>query len=494
MRPGVFVAVTLWLTPVMAVGLHAFGVPNLPGLVVGLMLAAAVGWGVSRPLASALEPASGARVLVVATALFAAVAIVQIARVSVFMADPARVDYSYNPADRWRTAHCCLTAYAEATRFATEGSRNIYDMELYEPRTLGPLKVDSFHYPPPFLLLPAALRAIRPDFFQLRALWFTMQALILAGTVLGLACWLRGRAGTHALIGGTFLLATPQVVYSLQQGNFQITAVCVATAALILIGTGRVKRGAGLLAYVTAAKIFPGILIIYLAAARQWRAVAWTAACGIALLVMTLVLFGRAPLVDFVRDEVPRISSGAAFPQSERSSIAQVNQSVYGLTVRLRRLGAGWLDAPTGLAIASVFGLFVIALAGAAGWKSRLDLSGPAGRLRLVQLALALISLGSFRSPFVGFYGLVGTFWLLTLLAAEARTARALLGALTLIAVYSACNWRVPSPTYEPTTFVLVGSAALFLIALGVNLYAVMRAVRAPHAIDARRAVAVTGA
>ncbi|HWM70349.1 MAG TPA: hypothetical protein VNO35_27495 [Steroidobacteraceae bacterium] len=63
-----------------------------------------------------------------------------------------------------------MSAYFEAARFAQMGAENVYDATLYQPRHIGALKVDSYHYPPPFLLLPRALRLITTDFFQFRAL------------------------------------------------------------------------------------------------------------------------------------------------------------------------------------------------------------------------------------------------------------------------------------------------------------------------------------
>ena len=60
------------------------------------------------------------------------------------------------PGDRFRVEHCCLTAYGEAARVAVEGG-DVYDREFYWPggvrRRIGPLTVDPYHYPPPFLLV-----------------------------------------------------------------------------------------------------------------------------------------------------------------------------------------------------------------------------------------------------------------------------------------------------------------------------------------------------
>jgi alpha-1,2-mannosyltransferase len=475
---GVAAGITLWLTPVMAVGVHAFGAPFLASVAIGLAIAAAIAWRVARPMAATIAPALRVPVVAIVVALLAAAAIVQIGRISIYMGDPSRTDCSYQASDPWRSRHSCMTAYFEAIRFSADAAANIYQMNLYEPRVIGPLKVDSFHYPPPFLLLPKAVQAIAPDIFQFRAMWFVMQSTILVAVVFGLAGWIGGRPGAYVSAGGVLTLASPQAIYSLQQGNIQSTALPVAAAALVLMCAGRVAAGAPVLAYAAAAKIFPGILIVYLVAARQWRALVATAICGIAIVALTFALFGARPFQDFVRHELPRISSGAAFPQSERPDTMSPNMSVYGLTVRARALGARVLDQRRGLAVASLYGFLVIALAGAAGWRHRSDLSQPFDRLRLAQIAIALLMLGSFRSPFVGFYGLLAAVWLMTVAAATARSTGTLLLSWFGIAAFAIAHAFVPSPSMPSRPAYLVFSGLVFCTALVFGVIVLVRAVR----------------
>jgi alpha-1,2-mannosyltransferase len=482
MRNRVFVAATLWLTPVMAVGLIGVGLARVAAIVIGFVLAAAIGRWASGLLTATLSVVlGGRRALTIAVLLVAAVAIVQIARESVYMADSTKPAYSVVPGDPWRVEHSCMSAYFEAARFAQAGTENLYDVALYQPRHIGLLKVDSYHYPPPFLLLPRALRLVTTDFLQLRALWFAIQTLVFAGAVAALAVWIGGRIGAFALLGGLVVLTTPTVLYSLQMGNFQTTAVALGAAALVLLVTRRIKTGAPILAYVALSKIFPGLLVVYLLLARRWLAVAWTAASGVALLALTVLVLGTDPFADFVHHEVPAISDGHAFPQSERPNVAASNLSIYGLTVRLRFLGATWLDQPMGLKVASVYGLIVLALAALAGWKGRIDLSNPSGRVLLVQTGLALMSLASFRSPFVGGpYGLVATLWLLTLLASASRDRRSgVLWSLAFVAC-AVANRLTPSPYFPATTFWLAVSGGLFVFVLGVNTWCVLRLILSP--------------
>ena len=170
--------------------------------------------------------------------------------------------YSLAPDDVFRTQHSCMSSYAEAARFLDEGASNIYDARMYQPRFLGALKVDPYHYPPPFLLVPRAVRAATGDFFRFRALWFAFQMLVMATALIMVAVWLGGTAGTIALTGSVLFLGLPGVLYGFQQGNFQVTAAPICVVAIILMSGRHLPSGTMLLAYAAAAKIFPGVLVV----------------------------------------------------------------------------------------------------------------------------------------------------------------------------------------------------------------------------------------
>lgn len=476
MRIWMLSGLALWLIPLMIVGGLGLGLPLGAAIPAGALVATAL----STPLSALLERSVGAallssRALRVATLACTLAAVIQIALLSVFIADPHRPRFSTSPGDPFRREHSCMSSYAEAARFLAEGGHDIYDGTRYQPRFIGPLKVDPYHYPPPFLLIPQGIHAIAGDFFRFRALWFVLQGLVLLGTIIAVAAWVRDAGGAFALAGGALLLAAPPVLYTLQQGNFQATAAPLTGLACMLIASRRLPAGAALLAYTAAAKIFPGIILVYLAAARRWRVLAWTAALGMLLLGVTLLTQGTRPTSDFLTHALPEISSGAAFPHTERPNSAAVNGSVYGMTVRLRRLGMSMLDQPAGMQIASVYGVLVIGVAAFAGWRARERNEDGMGRLRFLQVIVGLVDLASFRSPFVGAtYGVISTLWLMTLIGAAfwpSRTAWAWFAGSFGLAL---AVWWIPSPSYPPTPLTLVVSGLLFLVTLGVNAWAVM--------------------
>ena len=492
-----------WLTPVLTTGLAGLGVPIVPAVAIAVLSAgAAAAWGVwIRRGADWILDAllAGPRIWLVVMFAAAIVACASYGRLTVFMIDSSRVNCSYVPSEPFRSGHSCYSAYAEGARFAAAGGGiNIYETALYTPagppgaRRLigGNLRVDSYHYPPPFLLAPGALRLVAPEFAASRAIWFMLQSLLIAAALVMVSRWIGGVPGAWAAAAGWLVLASPAVMLTLQQGNFQITVFSLALIAFVLIARGRELSGGVLLAYATVAKIVPGVLVLFLLTTRRWRAVAYIAAFSLILCGLTIAAFGWKPISDFVWYELPKISSGEAFPQTETPGTVLMNVSVYGETVRMRRLftswfGLDWFGPGVGRAIAGIYGLIVVLLAAVAGWVvwKRGWLAGigsatprPETRLRMAQVVLALLSLTAFRSPFVGFfYGFIGTQWLLTLLAAEASTTMARAVWLVGFGVLAAANVLTPSPPapqslIPPPLMWVVATSLIFSTALLLNL------------------------
>jgi alpha-1,2-mannosyltransferase len=503
-----------WLAPVLTAGLVGLGLAIVPAVVVAVALAgAATTWAVwmRRGVDWVLDVfLAGPRIWLVVIVAAAVAACVWNGRLTVFMIDSSRVSCSYEPGDPFLRNHSCFSAYSEAARFAAAGDVNIYDSRLYAPETTagprrligGALRVDPYHYPPPFLLLPGAIRLVAPEFLATRAIWFMVQSLLLAAALVMISRWIGGVPGAWAAALGWLVLASPAVLMTLQVGNFQVTVYSLAIIAFVLVSTKRELTGAAILAYATAGKIVPGVLVLFLLAARRWRAVIYTAAFSVLLCAITVAVFGWRPIGDFISHEMPLLASGEAFPQTERITTPLMNLSVYGETVRLRTVlaawfGLHWFGPEVGRPIASFYGLIVVLLTAGAGWLAgqrgwlakgtgrgeveSLALT-PETRIRLAQLVLALLSLTAFRSPFVGsIYGYLGTMWLLTLLAAEATTPMKRAGWLAAFGLVGAAMLLMPSPL-PPQTLIppplpwFVASSVAFSSVLLLNLGVVARA------------------
>ena len=57
MRIGVFIGAALWLAPVITVGVIGLGMPPIKAFLIASILAVAIAWLVSRPLATTLAAA-----------------------------------------------------------------------------------------------------------------------------------------------------------------------------------------------------------------------------------------------------------------------------------------------------------------------------------------------------------------------------------------------------------------------------------------------------
>ena len=450
-----------WIVPVMAAGVAVLSgrVPRLP-----LHLAR------RHPAAAAIWVAS------------LAVAVTFSVRTSLFAHYPDAPRFSVAAGDRFREEHLCMTAYAEAARLLGVAGVNVYDPELYRPggvpRRIGRFTVDYYHYPPPFLLLPAALRGLVPDFFDFRRVWFAAQTTAVVGLWLGIAWWVGGATGPRFALAGVVPMALPVTWAAIQVGNVQTTVIAVALAGAMAVASGRSATGATLLTAAALGKIFPGVLLAHVLAWHRRRVAAWVIASGFGILGLTAALFGIDIFRAFLFGELPRMLSGDAFSQTELPWTAAVNQSIYGVTVKLRQLGVDALDRETGKMVTrglvGLLGLAVVAV----GWQvvRTASLDGDEARLATLAIAFGFLNLASFISPFVGgAYGAVYTIWLAALVAVSTfpgtiRVGFAVAGALLFVANALASS---PRPGVVPSAATLVLSTAGSALLLGINIAAV---------------------
>ncbi len=412
------------------VGLRGLGAPSVLAMLVVVLLSVAVVLLLSRRLPVALDGMWKQRPwLSAAWLLIGLVALVQTARLSAFMLDPAQPQYSLFPGDQWMVEHCCLTAYSESARLTGEREENIYNVDLYRgvdptrPRKLGSFGVDAYHYPPTFLLLPLGVRGVvGGEFESVRAVWFGMSALALM-LAIGLVAYRLEPEGQLRTIGMAPLIwCSMPVLSGLQMSNVQILVVAISAIALASFPRlrtpdksgsfgGQARRaavGGMLLAMSAVAKIFPGILFVYLLARRKWREAAWTAGSAVVLTVLALVVVGPAPFQAFVEYELPRLSSGEAFsrPFSRAFAVAR-NMSPFGIPLKLGWLGIPGMTLEVGRVVSMIY---VLGVVGLAIWSGRRQ---PRSSTEAISVWLSLLSLGTLASPFApANYVLVSLVWL----------------------------------------------------------------------------------
>ncbi|HKQ60368.1 MAG TPA: glycosyltransferase family 87 protein [Candidatus Polarisedimenticolaceae bacterium] len=379
-----------------------------------------------------------------------ALALVQLARLAVFTVAPAHAGWSWMPWSDWEVRHSCLTAYYVAAD-AVDNQPNVYDDVLYslpdtdptgprKPRMLGPFRVDVYEYPPPFLLLPQALMLVTPDFEHLRIVWFALNCSVVLAALLVVTRSLGPTLGTRALLLSPLALVAFPVVSMLQKGNVQAMVIGASMLAMVLFERRRDWAGGALLAFVTASKLYPGLLIVYLLARRQWRAVAWTAVFGVGFALVTLALLGWEPYAAFL-DHLPGLLGGESFPAFRNPVARAINYSIPGLVFKLGLFGVPGMSFGAAKIVGWIYTLIALAVV---YMLARHTLSTAEAPL----VWLAIIILATLRSPFLPQgYGGFPALWLLTLLAASYPTTAKTLG-LTLLAwialnVYWPMDWPV---------------------------------------------------
>jgi alpha-1,2-mannosyltransferase len=187
---------------------------------------------------------------------------------------------------------------------------------------------------------------------------------------------------------------------------------------MLAFSARRAAVGGLLLAVAILAKVFPAVVLPWLLFRRDFRALGWTLAWGVASTALTLALLGPAPFADFFSGHLPRLASGSAFAFDEAwpelaGLVLADNQGAFGLA---RKLGA---DKPLAAMVGRWFGLLVLAVAAFAGWRS-----GQASRWGRAASWLGLLGLGSLASAGAwGDYVPSVAVWLLALVAQRAVEA-----------------------------------------------------------------------
>jgi hypothetical protein len=442
----------------------------VPGLLAGALFAGLAGRAAHVGLA--LDESAVPRALRVLAAVAALLALVQLGRLTVFMTDASRTGFSQFPSSAWELKHSCLTAYHVAGAAVGEG-RNVFDPALYnapdddptrqrKPAMLGPFTIDVYEYPPPFLLLARALHVAAPDFFRLRALWHGVTIALLLAATIAAAGLLDAGARTRALLLAPLFWVAPPTMSALQKGNVQIAIAAFCVLALALFHRRLFAAGGLLLAFATLAKLFPGMLVVYLLARRRWHAVAWTAAMGAAILAVSLLDTGLEPYRAFLH-HLPGLLGGEAFPAFRNPTAMAINLSIPGIAFKLKLLGVPGMGFPASKVLGWIWTVVILGVTVVLGRRTRDD--------REILSWLAVLVLATLRSPFLPqAYGAMPPLWLLTLFAATlVPTARTLL--LTLAAVLVFAHYEPQdTPISLGLRLALVGVTQVAMIALPLLL------------------------
>jgi alpha-1,2-mannosyltransferase len=416
---------------------------------VGVLAAGLIGWVLWKRELIVLDESGCTRGLKIISALGTLVALGMLARVAVFMADPTKVGFSLIPSSPWEREHSCVSAYYVAGK-AASSTPNIYDSGLFtapdddltkprKPAKLGAFRIDVFEYPPPFLVVPRALRLVAPEFLSFRSLWFGLTGVVILLGLLLVARALGPVAGTRAVLLAPLVLAAMPTVSALQKGNVQLLVIALAMLAMLLFQRKHRAAGGALLAYATVSKLFPGMLVVYLMARREWRAVIWTAAFSVALVVVAMADIGWRPYVAFLH-HLPGVLGGEAFPAFRMPATVAINFSLPGLVFKAKLFGVAGMTFGVSKAIGWAYTVILLAVTVLVGLRR-----GKTPEAPLVWLTILLLA--TLRSPFLPqAYASFPPLWLLTLLAAVHAPTVKTLSLLVLGWLALAFAWPIDQP------------------------------------------------
>jgi alpha-1,2-mannosyltransferase len=392
--------------------------------IVAVAVAALIAWYLWRHPIVLLDEAAGSRALKILSGLATVTALIQLARLCVFIVNPAAVGCAIGPSrgQGLTISHSCVSAYYVAARSAATVP-NVYAYELYsfpadsptslrKPRRIGSFNIDAYEYPPPFLLLPRTLAILAPDFLRFRMIWFALNGAVMIVGLLTVARMLGPVARTRALLLSPLVLASELTVSTLQIGNLQEIVFSLAMIAMILLTQRRYAAGSALLAFATVSKLFPGLLLVYLLVRREWRALAWTTGLCVVLVGISLLDTGWAPYKAFL-DHLPRLLSGEAFPAFCNPGSIAKNYSVPGMVFKLQFFGFHGASFGAIKVVGWIYTLVVLAASVVLARRTLNREEEP-----LVWLTILIVA--SLRSPFLPGYAVIPVLWLLTLLAATA--------------------------------------------------------------------------
>jgi hypothetical protein len=461
-------------------------------LPVATLLAGVAAWFSIRLLGQSIDGLMRRRpVLAVAWTVLAVVTVVQTARLSAHMADPSREWWHTTKQEFW-SKHMCMAAYFYAADLNRQGEANVYDPDHYpvlnpeaeNHATLANLTPDDpYQYPPQFLLLPRLAMALSNDFMAIRAVWFTVQALLFLLTLFLFARWYSGSSGMTAMWLIPLVWISVPSILNFQYGQFHVTTIVLAVGALLSFEKKKDVIGGGLLATAVLAKGFPGILLIPLLMNRQWRAVGWTGAWMVAFTGVAWAVLGPSPFEAFFTYHLPRMQSGVAFAFDEvwpdfKGWLLAGNVSPFALVRKLGELGLSGITTDAARLVQSLFSASLIVLAVV---SSRVR-----SRKQRALVWLALANLAAMTSPAAwGDYVPVGTLWMLTFMMTGVTQTR-LLAVSALAGFCVLLPGVVPIGNFPTPTVAMAMSVVGTIALLVTNVAVVAQGVRKPAPASVR--------
>ncbi|GEM_PF-6249292 len=255
--------------------------------------------------------------------------------------------------------HYCATAYFIAGDLALNRKRWLYDPMHYhskaEPSISGHLPrafskghtIDRYPYSPVPLLLPAGILSISKNLKILRVAWFSIlfSAFLISAIILFYPME-KGRGISLSFLLGGFL-ASNALNFILQVGNIHPLVIGFTALGIAMIERKRPIAGGFFMAFASATKLWPGVVLLVYLFGRKWAPVIWAFLWTALLTWISSLFFGWEPFKEFLTWEVPRLADGRAFPFLAFPVPAASNLSIPSIMHKFSVLG--WMAKPQAL-------------------------------------------------------------------------------------------------------------------------------------------------
>ena len=181
------------------------------------------------------------------------------------------------------------------------------------------------------------------DFWGFRRLWFALNLgfVVHRGNSRGAAP--RPSPRDARRVAHAVRIAGPAIIATFQAGNVQMAMIALSALAMYSFDRKAHALGGALLAFAILGKLYPGVFVLYLLLQREWRAVAWTAVFGVALIVVSLADVGWEPYPAFLHEMPGLIEPGRGILGIPQPGRHRQHGSVPGLVFKLKMWGAPYM-------------------------------------------------------------------------------------------------------------------------------------------------------
>ncbi len=212
-----------------------------------------------------------------------------------------------------------------------------------------------YKFPPLFAMTLMPFAQVEPAQTVYDYYWLFQILLYLASVTVGLSFIATGDRLRFVVVGAIVALNLEPFFETLWRLQLETPILLLLTLCLFCLVRGRDEIAGALLGVAVMFKLYPAFLLIYLLAARRFRAVLWTLATAVAIQVATLIVVGSQENYRFVVEVLPLLLGETPRAISENVGIGGYAMALLevdgAMAKRIAQLGAFLLLAASVYAV-----------------------------------------------------------------------------------------------------------------------------------------------